>query len=162
MGSKIIYWNCAMGVKSKLDFIKDLVNKNSPLLFFVSEAEMKTTDLNLINIRGYDVITSNSINGEFGVARMLAYVKSSIRYRVLNLDPKLDIVALDIENERFVGVYKGFKLPNGETRKSYFELILGTLKNLTMANMNITIGGDFNVDAFSQSKEAMDLDEWSI
>jgi len=109
---------------------------------------MKPTDLNLINIRGYDVITSNSINGEFGMARMLAYVKSSIRYIVLNLDPKLDIVALDIENERFISP----ELPNEQTRKSYFELVLGTLKNLTVANKSITIGSDFHVDAFSQSK----------
>ncbi len=38
--NKVIYWNCAGGVKSKHDYIKQVINEEKPCVFFISESEI--------------------------------------------------------------------------------------------------------------------------
>jgi len=162
MGGKVIFWNCALGIKSKLDFVKDLAETMRPDLMFIAESEVNEWDLSLINIKGFDVVAANSIKGEFGTARMLCYVRTGFKMKILKVDPRLDMVALDIGNCRFVGVYKGFKRPDQLTRQEFFDLHIRELKKLSRVNKQLMIGGDFNVDLFRDSRELDDLDEWSI
>jgi len=86
MGGKIIFWNCALGIKSKFDFLKDLATTQRPDLMFISEAEVNDCDLSLINIKGYEISVSESINGEFGVARMACYIKMGIKAKKIRVD----------------------------------------------------------------------------
>jgi len=128
MGGKIIFWNCALGIKSKLDFVKDLATTQRPDLMFISEAEVNDCDLSLINIKGYEISVSESINGEFGVARMACYIKMGIKAKKIRVDNRLDVVAVDVGNNRFIGIYKGFKRPGSLSRREFFNLLL---KHLT-------------------------------
>ena len=45
-GRLILWWNCAGGVASKLNFIKNLIYKQAPALLFVSESNTKSGQIN--------------------------------------------------------------------------------------------------------------------
>jgi len=159
--NRITYWNCAGGIKSKLDYIKQQIANENPCVFFISESELKTDDLNLAKIRNYDLITALTINK--GPSRVACYIKSNISYKVVPIkDHDLDIIAIETRFERVIGLYRGFKLPTGKSRTSFFDTILESLKNLVKTTKLVTIGGDFNVDLFTKSANLNDLDNWSI
>ncbi len=58
---KVTFWNCAGGIKSKFDYVVSHVNQNNPCIIFISESEVKENDLEILKIRGYDVVTSESL-----------------------------------------------------------------------------------------------------
>jgi hypothetical protein len=61
-----------------------------------------------------------------------------------------------------VGVYRGFKLPPGKNRISFFNSIITSLTKLCQTNKLLTVGGDFNVDLLKRSSNLHDLDNWAI
>jgi hypothetical protein len=75
---------------------------------------------------------------------------------------KVDIIAVETNFDRIVGLYRGFKLPPGATRVSFFDSIICQLKLLSKTCKKLTIGGDFNVDLFKPSSNLSDLDNWSL
>jgi len=76
----LVWWNCAGGLSSKLNFVKSFVNENDPFVFFVSEANIKTnTNYNFLNIKGYELITSES-----NFSRVACYFKAEPGVRVVS------------------------------------------------------------------------------
>jgi len=123
------FWNCASGIKSKFDYVKNLVQINDPMVFFICESEIKEQDLTILKISGYDLKVAKTINGEFKKSRIACYIKTHINYQIINLrNNTQDIVAIDVGKNRFVGVYKGFKLPKNETQTTQFHEMLRILK----------------------------------
>jgi hypothetical protein len=157
---RLVFWNCAGGVKSKMDFIKNYIDQHHPCALFISEAEIKSHDLNLLRIKNYDLIVSNTIDK--GAARQACYIKSSINYNVVKTTGDCDIVAIETQFDRAIGVYRGFKLPTGVTKISFFHSLMTSLKLLCQTNKILTIGGDFNVDLNKKTSNLHDLDNWSI
>jgi len=162
MSTKIIFWNCALGIKSKLEYIRDLLATERPQAMFISESEVMEKDVNLLNIRGYELCVAATIKGEFAVARAACFVRSDLKFKQIKTDPKLDIVALDIGENRLIGIYKGFKLPTGFTKKTYTNFFLNKLAFLSRSNKNVCIGGDFNIDISKNCPASEDLETWAI
>jgi hypothetical protein len=77
--NKIIYWNCAGGIKSKHDYIKQLIKEENPCILFISESELGAYDLEIVKIKDYDLITVSTLAA--GRARMACYIKSDINYK---------------------------------------------------------------------------------
>jgi len=73
----IITWNCAGGLRGKLDEVKELVNITCPDLLFICEAEFNGKNISYYCIPGYHLDIADSIN--LGKARIICYVKSSIK-----------------------------------------------------------------------------------
>jgi len=157
------FWNCANGIKSKFDYIKYLAGLWNVSVFFIFESETRIRDLSILQIDGYDLILSQTINGNFNKARTVCYVKSDLPYKVLKIENSeiLDLVALDIGNQRFIGLYRGFKLPKNESQTSLFHKILASLNKLCETNKTIHIGGDFNIDLFRKSSLLDHLENWA-
>ena len=154
----VAYWNCAGGIKSKFDYIKDFLKTNKISIFFISEAEInKTLDTDILKIPNYDLLMS-----ETNKSRLACYINSSIKYSRLKTDKDIDLIALDAGDARFIGLYKGFKLPPGKTRVSFFHTIIKTLSRLTKTEKTLVIGGDFNVDLNKESSNKFILENWAI
>jgi hypothetical protein len=85
-----------------------------------------------------------------------------INYRQIDIEDKLDIVGLDVKGCGIIGLYKPFKLPENESRKSFFHTILKNLKALSQVDREIIIGGDFNIDLNKPSAELHDIMNWSL
>jgi len=157
------FWNCANGIKSKFDYVKYLANHYQPSVFFILEAEVKTTDLTVLQIQGYDLIVSETIQGVFKKARTVCYVKTDLPYKILKLDCNThDIIGLDIGNHRFIGLYRGFKLPNNDSPNSYLQKMIGIITKLCHTNKKIFVGGDFNIDLFRRTSQLDLIEDWAL
>lgn len=157
----VIFWNCASGLKSKYDFIKHHLNESQACLAFISEAELQPQDLSVVQVPGYDLLVSRTIDK--GKARIAAYIKTTFKYKQIDIsDSDLDIICLDILGARYIGLYKGFKLPKGITKINYFRSLIDSLTFLTSSNKRVLVGGDFNVDLFTKSSNLNELDIWSL
>lgn len=65
--SSLMWWNCAGGVISKIDFIKDLckTNKPRPLVVFISESNIDQHLVDLVKIDNFSILTAGTIqNGK--------------------------------------------------------------------------------------------------
>lgn len=157
----VCFWNCGGGLKSKYYFVKDFLYDLKPSILFVSESEVTDKDLGILTISGYDLITTPSVS-KGGKSRIACYIKNGIKYKQLKVDADLDIIALDVGDSRIVGLYRGFKLIEGETRSSFFNTIIKNLYELSRTDLHLLIGGDFNVDLFKKTANLNDLQNWAI
>jgi Reverse transcriptase (RNA-dependent DNA polymerase) len=157
----VTFWNCGGGIKSKFDYLKMYISVNKPSVMFISECEILQHDLNIIKIQNYDLLVSGTL-GEKTKARLCCYIHSSIKYKMLHIGNDLDLVGLDILNYRLVGLYRGFKLPPGANRVSFFNSIIKALKRLSKTDKKLIIGGDFNVDINKKTSNLNDLNNWAI
>jgi len=160
---KILYWNCCKGLSSKLSILKSLIIQNKPQFVFVCEAEIKINkDFDYYNIDGYALILSNTI--DTGMARLACYVKNGIKYnRRTDLEKKgLEIIILDSKKVRIIGLYRPFKMLNGESTIENFDRIMSTLKGSVESNngKDYICGGDFNVNWLMESQMKNELVKW--
>jgi exonuclease III len=158
--NNVAYWNCGGGLKSKFDYLKGILVEKNISIMFISESEIAINDLNILKIPGYDLITANTL-GQNTKSRHCCYVHVTIRYRQVEIKEELDMVALDIENSRLIGLYKPFKLPANTNRVSFFHSIIKCLNDLSRTNRTLIIGGDFNVDLGKKSSNLDLLQNWS-
>ena len=158
----IASWNCAGGIKSKYDYIVDLIGSNKLSILFVSESELTSNDLDIVKIKDYDLLTSNTLNGPGNKSRLSCYINTKIKYKVLFIESVLDVIALDIGPLRLIGVYRGFKLLPGENNESAFKTLMKTLIKLTKTDKRIIVTGDFNIDYNKTSSRLTTLTNWSI
>ncbi len=161
MAESILFWNCAGGIKSKIDYLRDYIIDKNLNLIFISESDIIEQDLALVQIKGYDSILVNT--KKFGKGRVLCYIQSNIPFEVVQVhEDILDVVAIDCKGVRVIGVYKPFKLPSNHTSTSFFNRLLESLTQLTKTKKQIVIGGDFNVNLDSNSAELDSLEDWAI
>jgi len=161
--STIIWWNCAGGILSKIDFLKNFLASNKPFIFFISEAEINSDNQNLVQIKGYDILLSNTINGEFEKSRSVCYIREDLTYNEIKIKNTIsDIVAVEFEGTSYVGIYKGFKLPSGQTPNTFLAELLASLNYIVEKGGNVVIGGDFNIDLTKKSKSNELIDRWAI
>jgi exonuclease III len=157
--NKIAYWNCGGGIKSKHSYLENLLKSEGISLIFISESEVLEGDLGILKIDGYDLINSNTLDIK---SRLSCYIHNTIRYKRVKIDDKIDMIALDIEDFRVIGLYRPFKLPPNSNRIPFFQSIIQNLYKLASTDRQLVIGGDFNVDLDKKSSNLSDLQNWSI
>jgi len=157
---KIFYWNCAAGLPKKLDFVKDLINENNIDAFFIAEAEIRSDfDLSVLSMRGYDLILSDTFLTR-GKSRLICLKKHYLNVKRVGSDYD-EIIVLEHKNTSVIGLYRPFKVHDGETEESNFTRMLNTLRNIEMKRERFIIG-DFNIDLNKISTKFRDeLSEWS-
>jgi len=159
-------WNCGNGLNSKIDAVRYLIEKSNPDALFIHEAEAKIGQLSYFQIKNYDLVPANSINGPHQMARTVCYIKNSSPLKVIQTnDSNADIIMLEMGKIAFAGLYRGFKLPPNTLPQSYFESYLRILDTI-VSNMKFTeifIMGDFNIDPQRDMKKwnGKMLEEWS-
>jgi hypothetical protein len=162
MTDRILYWNCAGGIKSKIDYLREFIKGKNFNLIFISESDLTERDINLVQIQSYEIILADTSKSG-GKARMMCYVWNGLKHKKVKItDGTLDILAIDVGNSRFGGVYVPFKRPDGITRSQFFQKVMTELNKLTQTEKDIMIGGDFNVDLNKPSKALDELENWSL
>lgn len=155
----ILSWNCGNGLKSKVDSVKYILNKSGPDLLFVHEAEVKQEHVPYFKIKGYDFITSKSIEGPFKQARTICYVKntSDVKPKIIETrDDKIDLIMFDCGHFAVAGLYRGFRTPPNLQPEQFFNLYINKLDSIVTNQKfkDVIILGDFNIDPIR------DLDKW--
>jgi exonuclease III len=161
MAENFLFWNCAGGIKSKIDYLRDYIIGKNLSLISISESDVFEYDLNLVQIKGYECILANTKKN--GKGRVVCYVQSNIPFSVVPInDDLLDIVAIDFKGLRVIGIYKPFKIPTNLNSTTFLSRLLETLTILTQTQKQLIIGGDFNVNLDHHSLELDLLEEWAI
>jgi hypothetical protein len=136
-------------------YVKTIVAKHKPELFFVSEAEVDISLVTLFDIDGYTLIISEGCPK----ARLACYVShiSNFKYRSDLANNSVDIITMDNGTSRIVGVYRPFKLRDGQTKHSAADLFFTTLYKLSQTDLDLWVGGDFNINLEKHSFETAKL-----
>lgn len=130
-----------------MDEIRLLIEKYVPDLFFINEAELTQDRIEKVNLRGYTLEIADSITLGLGKARIIAYVNTAAGYKRKKLleGSQENIIVLESEKVRIIGLYRGFK----NYREAGFDS-LGYLFNLLeegcKTSKKLVIIGDFNID----------------
>jgi len=146
----IYYWNCASGLVRKWETIRDIVLGESPLVFFVAEADVKFgMDLSFLNINGYR-LALNSTFASMGKCRLICFYKESVK-RLCHLEEDgNELMVFSANNQIIVGTYRPFKCFDGETISSNFNRLIDNLshvvKQCSSHKSLVHIVGDLNID----------------
>jgi len=74
----IISWNCAGGLKAKIDEVKNIISATNVDFFFTCEAEVKAQQEKFFEIRNYELFVANSI--QLGKGRLTCHVSASVSH----------------------------------------------------------------------------------
>jgi hypothetical protein len=162
--SKILFWNCAHGVVSKIDFIQDYIASHRPVLFFISEAEIKNDkNYDCLKIPGYSIEVSKTIG--HGKARSLVYVLEGSGFKRLEKyeDGVSEMIVMSNNKTCAIGVYRPFKTVMDVSRTDAFETLLKSLNRVAKISSELIIGGDWNVNWMSEKSNGLRirLEQWS-
>jgi len=158
----ILYWNISAGLLSKWDYVRDLVEKYRPDVFFISEAELRGgLDHRCLNIQDYEIVMSNTMSLR-GKARIIALVKQNGPTEiVVQNNSGNEIIFLKSKNCWVVGCYRPFKTFDNETISSNFNRMLESLKQIP-PDSPIIVVGDLNIDPYrDETNLKQSLIEWS-
>jgi len=163
MALNIISWNCAGGMKNKMDEVKRILFSSNADFLFISEAEVSEKILSFLNIQGYELVLAPMHEKR---SRIACYIKSShmheFKQRVDLESPREDVIVLESDSLRIIGVYRGFMnpFPNYDQLDMFFSL----LSRSCNISKKLLVVGDFNIDPNrdSHTRAGRRLDEWAI
>jgi len=153
-GLSVIYWNCASGIIKKLDYMKRIIEQKKADLFFIAESEIpKGMDLGVFQIKGYDFILAGTLESR-GKARLACYARKGLFQQTI-VNPYNDLIFLTQKKLTFVGVYRGFKLHEGENERSNWLRLMNDLHLVNLSG-EVFIVGDFNIDVGKSNAKLQD------
>jgi hypothetical protein len=167
---EIIFWNCCHGLSSKINFVRDFLINESPVAMFIAEAELSRYDeinAGFFYVQGYSLLHSETREKRGNSklkSRICAYVRDDIKYfRQKGLEGLNEVIILDLMGKwRVVGIYRQFKLLDGETECSNFDRLIECLNKASIAqNLDVVCIGDLNVDWRKDSSFKSTLQSWS-
>jgi len=147
------FWNCCGGVSGKIATVEYIIAKHKPLILFISEAEYMNK-MKWVNIPEYDLLSTKT--EIFGKCRQIAFVKKGSGFKSLEkipIEDDLEIICMENHLVRVAGVYRPFKLVNGNTPYSYLEKMVSTISKIAKTRKPVIIGGDFNINYNLESRE---------
>jgi len=74
-----LFWKCSLGIKSKIEYLRNEVKHKDPDIIFISEAEICKGDVNLVGINGYET----EIIERTTKSRVICYVRSGLYHKRL-------------------------------------------------------------------------------
>jgi len=163
---RIFHWNIANGLANKMLSLKNLINQFDPDVIFINESEIKINkfaSLEFFQVKGYDFWIAKTF--ERGNARIACYVRKNLGIKRIEALERndLDIIVLESSKIRICGIYRAFKLHEGETNLSNFSKLLDTLENITATKnaKELIVIGDINVDWNKNTSQRDALIEWA-
>jgi len=159
----IISWNCANGLKFKIDSIKVIIQKYAPDLFFIHESEIKESHLGPCSVHGYEIFCPKTLT-EFGKARTICYKKNNSMFQNVQLEENVDLLCFEHNEIKVFGLYRGFKIPDNIMPKEHFERYLHEINRHLNTPKDVLVVGDFNIDpSRDQNKwSGVILNDWAI
>jgi len=159
----ILSWNCANGLKFKIDSVKVILNKYAPDLAFIHESEIKDGHLGPCSVQGYEIFCPNTLD-KFGKARMICYKKNNSVFKHVALKENVDLLCFECSDIKIFGLYRGFKIPDDSLPKIHFEKYLHEIEQHLNTSKDVAILGDFNIDPVRDVNKwnGKALNDWAI
>jgi len=112
------FWNCCGGVQNKMNRVLHILDSIKPTILFISEAEFLDVHTWVYH-ENYDTHTTKT--QKYDKCRLIAFVKKDSDFRASKKSIGDDVEVLLFESSLCVvgGVYRPFKMVNGNTSKSY-------------------------------------------
>ena len=146
---KICTWNLCLGLKYKLNYVKELLITEEIDILCLQETELERDfDRKSLNINGYEL----EIDICTDVIRSVLYVKSDINYKSIeNLGQNQDLIILkiiqDLISPLFVSaIYRPWKNYNQLSQEEAFTNQVNEIERIISRNAQCIILGDFNID----------------
>jgi len=113
---------------------------------FISEAEFKGNNVEYLQIDGYHLDVSSSLQS--GKARLVCYIANHIKHQfpqLTNLEGnQLDLISYGNKSIRIVGVYRGFT--NQRSINGELTDLFSSINNIGRHDGRTVVQGDFNID----------------
>jgi len=161
-----VYWNCGSGIIKKLHLVKDIIDKDKPKAFFVSESDVLSDKvLSIFTVPGYTFGNSNTICTR-GKARLSCwYSKDFIRMEQLErANNEIIVLKEELSGKLVIGIYQLFKCFGEETFRTNFLRLLDNLVDIVCSGNQVIIVGDFNIPydcTVNVCPLRLSLEEWS-
>jgi len=152
---RIISWNCAGGLRAKMDEIRLVAAKHAPDCLLINEAELKNDDnLDYFGLQGY------SLYKKPGLSRCVGYIKDGKNIRIHSDKFSDEIVNFSTNDYHIIGAYRGFHSSLERDEKLRFEKILSTFQ----PHLSTILVGDLNTDPTRDSGKwnGKMLKQWMI
>jgi len=147
-------WNCANGLVNKIDNVRVVVEKFIPEIAFIQESNLKDQQIGPCQIKGYDLLTSNTLLS--GCSRIACYKKRGSQFKQLKVqNDTIDLIILESDFALIIGLYRGFKIYDGSLPKDHFQKYLTEIERNLKINKELIIMGDFNIDP------RRDINKWN-
>jgi exonuclease III len=144
---KVCTWNVCLGLKYKLNYIRELLVKNSIDILCIQEAEVAADDeKRILEIPNYS-LELERVTGS-NVIRTVMYIKSTISY-VRHEDeesPNTHIILISCHGLGIASLYRTYKLTEHTNHQNAFSEQLGVLSTFFAQQRNYITLGDFNLD----------------
>jgi len=132
----------AGGLNAKFDFVKEIINDKKPTAFFILESNLRDNKCNKhLSIKGYDLIVTSS-----HFSRTACYLLKNSNFKVTSVGNGNEVIGIENEKIKILGVYRPFKLLENETLASNFDRLMTHLEKEATTDKEIIVSGDFNVD----------------
>jgi len=142
----VISWNCAGGLKGKIDMVRKIAYDTLADFLFVSEAEFKGNNIEYLQIDGFHLDVANSLLT--GKARLVCYVANNIKHQFPRLTAlegnELNLISYGNKNLRIAGVYRGFT--SQKSTSDELTELFSSINNIGRHDGRTIIQGDFNID----------------
>lgn len=157
---KFAFWNCCGGVSNKLPTVNHIIDSVSPVLLFISEAEL-SKDQTWVHINGYDRHSSDTLT--YGRSRLICFSKSHSGFKMVKAKhDDVEVIILEDHQTRVAGIYRPFKHINGNTSSIYMNKLIETLTEAAKTKKKVYFAGDFNVSWIKKSTERTSLENWAL
>jgi exonuclease III len=161
MASQVLFWNCCGGLHSKINSVHMIIDKYHPIAFFISEAEVSANNSNFFSKEGYALHPSNNLTRN-GKSRLVCYILNGTDFTAKRelVTGDSEIIVIENNNLRIIGIYRPFKLPPNQTRQSSLDEFFENLTRLGNTPKEVCIAGDFNINPSRVSSETTRLTMW--
>jgi hypothetical protein len=144
---RICTWNVCLGLKYKLNYVKELLLKNAIDILCIQEAEIRADDnISVLEIPEYNIELEN-VTG-LNTIRTVVYIRSSIHYRRHHDLEKSNthIILMTCQDLGIASLYRTYKLTENNSHQAAFEEQMGVLSPFFALHKNYITLGDFNLD----------------
>lgn len=139
---KISSLNLCLGIKNKIETIRQTKEIISSDIIFFQETELSENDIECsYSIAGFK--SYPSLNKP--KSRLCSFVKNNINHRVLCAQ-NLELTKIETKDIQVFGLYRPFKIAENRSYQSYLQEITEWIKSNLSINKHIVIIGDLNLD----------------
>jgi hypothetical protein len=153
-----LFWNCCGGLGSKMDSVWAIIEKYNPECFFISESEVSVESSTWLQCQNYTLHCSNTIKNK--KSRLICFLRNNSEFKIILPDTLTEIIAIENQTSRIIGVYRPFKLLEHQTKESALDDFFNTITDLSITNKVLYVAGDFNARLDKSCPETTRLIKW--
>ena len=157
MNIKICTFNVCLGLRCKINLIKDFLNENKIDILCLQETEIDAEEnLSIYEIPGY--VTEYEKTLENQKIRTLMYVKANLNHRrrhdLEKAESHIILITVNENNFGLASIYRTYKLTHKATYEEALDEQISVLKTFVETQENAIVMGDINFDYNKRTEQS--------